>query len=826
MSAPDYIPLGGSDSEDSNSSTLGKRKYKTPTPDPDTRERKRLRVGKRPSRISSGRSGSSSPLSSVPSENVPTQLGFNILRAQREAHAAGYGLDYHRYALDNLKNSIQSYKDINADGHLDDDAISYLLRKLEENVNAKYGQTMTIFPPTTPSPTNTESSEIAAENSEIDLESLFGKDFEKLDDTTEAATNNTNTTNPPSPAAACTYKSTATNTGTEPTKPSYTEASTQTTPIPPPSNTTLWRRQLRFIRRLKRTVPANCPVTVVKCQLRKVQKRGPKSPQPAAARPRSPINLCSPQLSLPPPPASPTAQRKKPAPVTIDLLSSDDEEEAKAPPKKHINSNNDKNHELPPSAFRVGGAGYRMYDDSDDDDLPLIIPKNTEQGSASASASASAANGHHNPDNDTTHHSGQASSVRSSSSLMSQSDMWEQEMRQEDVRMISFYGLPRAAPQTVQGQGEAQGPSAAQRRQLRYQDNRDRYTGPKPGPQSGHQLRLKAYHEDIGSMHRRDPGVAIEAILERTSWGGVYDDYPAPAPASDEDDGDTNDNAHHDAELQRWFGSSCEVMRGFPLMEEVRFLVAGNHGTPNGDCYWRALSMHLYGGTGAHWDLVKAEHLAFVHHVLGQPRHPRHGLYARELNARFVATASPAAGGSFRANLWQTLHLAHAWTPALMQQVTADLYNVCVVTFSVKEREIGEGEGGGGGGQGSHVIIDGEEDGAAERTVVHEVTETTMRGSYNSRHLFLVYTNDCHYQPMIPADYYASEFQYPLPTPADTAKYRFAPKAAGGSAVQKGALEHAWRREFTATAPLPVPRLHGCDVGELRYYMGSRRQYH
>lgn len=156
MSAPDYIPLDGSDSEGSKPTILGKRKSKTPTPDPDSREQKRLRLGERPSRISSGGNSSNSPLSTVPSENVPTELGFNVLQAQREAYAANYGPDYHKFALKDLKNAIERYENINADGHLDDDAINYLLKKLEENVNAKYGQTMTIFPPTTPRNENQE----------------------------------------------------------------------------------------------------------------------------------------------------------------------------------------------------------------------------------------------------------------------------------------------------------------------------------------------------------------------------------------------------------------------------------------------------------------------------------------------------------------------------------------------------------------------------------------------------------------------------------------------------------------------------------------------
>jgi hypothetical protein len=83
----------------------------------------------------------------------------------------------------------------------------------------------------------------------------------------------------------------------------------------------------------------------------------------------------------------------------------------------------------------------------------------------------------------------------------------------------------------------------------------------------------------------------------------------------------------------------------------------------------------------ARWDLIKAEHLEYLQFVLNDKTHPRHELYAKQLNTQFFESNGPEAS-NFKANLWQLLHMPHAWTPGVMQQVTADLYNIHLVTFS------------------------------------------------------------------------------------------------------------------------------------------------
>lgn len=155
MPAPEFIPLEEPSNEGLRSTSASKRKYEAPTPDSDdSREFKRLRLGDGPGK-SGSRDGSSSPLSTVPSENVPTQFGFNVLQVQRESYAGEYGLDYHRYALKELETAIERYESVNPDSLLDDDAIEFLIKKLEYNVLAKRGQVIS-FCPSTSSSSSTE----------------------------------------------------------------------------------------------------------------------------------------------------------------------------------------------------------------------------------------------------------------------------------------------------------------------------------------------------------------------------------------------------------------------------------------------------------------------------------------------------------------------------------------------------------------------------------------------------------------------------------------------------------------------------------------------
>ncbi|KAI1853274.1 hypothetical protein JX266_001980 [Neoarthrinium moseri] len=321
------------------------------------------------------------------------------------------------------------------------------------------------------------------------------------------------------------------------------------------------------------------------------------------------------------------------------------------------------------------------------------------------------------------------------------------------VEPADFYGLGKGPHRSIDDQ-------------LRYQD-RQSQIGSYPTPAAGHRLQMDAYSRAVGSTHRRRPGQQITKILEETSWGcpRVHDEARS-------------------VQLS-WARDNFKLMKGFPLIEDVEFIVPDNKACPDGDCYWRSIAFHLY-GSGKHWDLVKAEHLSYAYHVLSTPGHARHDLYSNELNQKFFKTASTADGGQiFRANMYQGLHLAHAWTPALMQQVTADLYNICVITFT----------------RGDNMTI----------------TETAVRGSYNSRHIFLQFVDDNHFQPMCPNRFAPSEFRYPRVTAEATARFTYAPKANSS----KTGVFHPWRNDFTREVPGPVPRLHGCDVESLRSFLGS-----
>jgi hypothetical protein len=324
----------------------------------------------------------------------------------------------------------------------------------------------------------------------------------------------------------------------------------------------------------------------------------------------------------------------------------------------------------------------------------------------------------------------------------------------DDVRKDapSFYGITLARAR-----------ACAVYKKLRFQD-REFGLGRYPSATAGHRLNMERYLKEIDATHLRSPTAEIRKILDDSSWG-------ARAAL----DGDAAIRKH-------WLQpNGYYIQKGFPLVEDVDFIVVNNRALPEGDCYWRSMSFHLY-GSDAHWDLIKAEHLAYVHYVLTHPEHPRYSLYKETLNQKFVETASITA--SFIANLWQVLHLAHAWTPALMQQVTADLYNVCLITFT---RDSGC------------------------------ITETAVRGSHNSRHMFLLFVEGNHFQPMCPNEYPSSEFRYPRVTTTATAQYSNAPKGTS----RKSTMEHPWRNDFTASVPAPVPRLHGCDVDKLRRYLGS-----
>ncbi|KAL1870551.1 hypothetical protein VTK73DRAFT_2559 [Phialemonium thermophilum] len=238
------------------------------------------------------------------------------------------------------------------------------------------------------------------------------------------------------------------------------------------------------------------------------------------------------------------------------------------------------------------------------------------------------------------------------------------------------------------------------------------------------------------------------------------------------------------------------LLRGLPLVEDVVFL--RNHNSwaemSNGTCYWTALALLIYNDPVA-WLRVKAEHREHVQRVLSSPINPKYCLY-RQLNEMWFPTvASTARGmppqGPVKANLWQVLNLPGLYVPMNMLDITADLYNVYMVVYSYKNRQFGD-----------------------------VVYETRTRGAYNSRHLFLLYVNGNHFQPMIPNDYVHWEFKMPRVTQLTT---KGLPLAEG----RNDGIRHPWRSEFRREGgqapPLLIDRPFNIDSAASAVAMERRR---
>ncbi|GAW20732.1 hypothetical protein ANO14919_102430 [Xylariales sp. No.14919] len=269
----------------------------------------------------------------------------------------------------------------------------------------------------------------------------------------------------------------------------------------------------------------------------------------------------------------------------------------------------------------------------------------------------------------------------------------EERYIRDDPENASFYGY-RAY---VSSSKEAE-------RALRYQD-RFHDVGEIPGPKSSLRLKLDEYVRDAGSNV-----ACLERDIERVTKATFYA-------------GQTLDEEQ--AFQESWAKQVTLLYKGFPLVEDVGFVAVSNHANPQGDCYWRSLAYTLY-GKSARWNMIKADHYAYMLHVLSDKTHPRHQLYAK-LNTQFFETEgglkrSGKMNTPFKANIWQLLHLPHSWTPGVMQQITADLYNVHLVTFTYDEAK-------------------------------NMCSEVGVRGAYNSRHIFMLFVNGCHFQPLAVNEY-------------------------------------------------------------------------
>ncbi|KAI0429577.1 hypothetical protein F5Y09DRAFT_356876 [Xylaria sp. FL1042] len=294
----------------------------------------------------------------------------------------------------------------------------------------------------------------------------------------------------------------------------------------------------------------------------------------------------------------------------------------------------------------------------------------------------------------------------------------------DEPQDLSFYGYSNGARVISKAKKE-----------LRYQD-RLSDVGEIPGPKASLRLKLDEYVRDVGS-----DAVGLELAIKHITQETFY----------------ASETIDEEQALQEMANQTTKLYKGFPLVEEIGFVTVGNHAQPEGNCYWRALA-HILHGKPARWNIIKADHLVYIQHVLSDKTHPRHQLYAK-LNTQFFETSSGTLKHTmtprFKANIWQLLHMPHSWTPGVMQQITADLYNIHLVTFA-----------------------------------------------YNHSN------NVC-----------SEEFRYPRVTVAATARFPNAPKA--GSKRVNHNIKHPWRNDWTSEVPPPVPRSHGCDLFQLSKLMGA-----
>lgn len=225
-----------------------------------------------------------------------------------------------------------------------------------------------------------------------------------------------------------------------------------------------------------------------------------------------------------------------------------------------------------------------------------------------------------------------------------------------------------------------------------------------------------------------------------------------------------------------WLADMPDLLRGFPLVKDVVFVVQQNMAGEASDCFFKAVAFLIYGNYTYH-PRVKAEHLQHFHEVLQWTAHPRHQLYLR-MNRRFYTTV---VGGGTRAlpvvrtvaNFYQMLTVPKIYTALDMFDVTADLYNLFIVVYTLDEHRV--------------------------------VTGVTTMGSYNARHVFLCHVNGNHFQPMVPNDYYASEFRLPRITYQST----LGQPMTSNRDQKRHALDHAWRNRWSGyldrrQGPLPV----------------------
>lgn len=264
-----------------------------------------------------------------------------------------------------------------------------------------------------------------------------------------------------------------------------------------------------------------------------------------------------------------------------------------------------------------------------------------------------------------------------------------------------------------------------------------KYQDPNLALQGKYPSRRNGFGFDMDQL-RRDTNWAVPSDAQVTAtWD--KDTFASSPPLGLED-----------AVTRNWSNDlwSGGLLRGLPLVEEVEFFHPGNYTGASSACFFKALAYLVYGDHTFN-QRVQAEHLQYYGDVLEWADHPRYQLYKR-MNRKFYDTVVTANGTdvSTVGNFFQLLSIPQAWIPLDLLDVSADLYNLFIVVYTIRRRA----------------------------NLPAEVTEVSTKGSYNARHVCLLF-NGFHYQPMVPNEFLASEFTFPrityenvrsLPSSGDT----------------------------------------------------------
>jgi hypothetical protein len=330
---------------------------------------------------------------------------------------------------------------------------------------------------------------------------------------------------------------------------------------------------------------------------------------------------------------------------------------------------------------------------------------------------------------------------KSGSIIISDSD---EEEASSDVNLLQFYGLTGASSDSAAGR-------------MKYQDL-------DLGRKKKYPSRTNGLGFDMATLRSEYDWPGSERTAEDTeaSWNlAMY--MTIPPLGFDE------------VVSREWAqdAGSGGLVYGFPLTGDVVFFRPGNYTGARAACFFKAVGYFVY-GTHKFYQRVQAEHLQYFGDVLEWEDHPRHQLY-NMMNAKFYETLVEVNRESHVptvANFFQLLSIPHIWMPLDMLDVTADLYNLFIMVYTINDK--------------------------------HEIIEVSAKGSYNARHICLLFDGH-HFQPMVPNEFLASEFTLPRITYNNT---RGLPLLTGKD-IDKSSIDLAcrntWRSRLDRTkGALPV----------------------